>query len=419
MKKRLLSLHVIILFIGMIFLYENVSYIFGYWGFTFNLNIIRCFFSIIALLLFTNLFLQKKIFDFSRVFLIYWLFFIFIPISVLFSVSLINFYLYFCHISFIFLIGFFITFRRKIIFTKKIFKPKSFEKNKYFWFFLSLILSIPLVEILINFNLASFNLFDVYGIRLEARESGNRLIGYLKESLSRVVYPFFLIYGYIHKKWFLFFFGLLSIILVFGSTGALKSIIAIIPISFLFIKSRNYITVQNTLLLLLYFIVFFPLIETLFFETYFLTDLPSRRLLFVPGLFENAYITEYINNSQFYLNSLLKSFNQNPESLTMHIGGKYFDKPEMNANVGLVIDGFINLGYFGVILHAILVYIIIAIINGYKMSPKYFGIFFVYFYYMNTSFIGSLLLTHGLFFLLIFFYFLKTNHESSSYMSKL
>ena len=165
--------------------------------------------------------------------------------------------------------------------------------------------------------------------------------------------------------------------------------------------------------------MFFPLIETLFFETYFLTDLPSRRLLFVPGLFENAYITEYINNSQFYLNSLLKSFNQNPESLTMHIGGKYFDKPEMNANVGLVIDGFINLGYFGVILHAILVYIIIAIINGYKMSPKYFGIFFVYFYYMNTSFIGSLLLTHGLFFLLIFFYFLKTNHESSSYMSKL
>lgn len=418
MKKIILSLHAIIIFIGMLYLYKNVSLAFGYWGFSYELNFSKVFFSIISLLLIIQLSFNKCIYDLNRMFLFYWIFFIFLPITILFSVSLISYYHFFIHFSFIFFVSLIFFLKRQLVFTKNYIKPISFEKNKYLIIIFTLVLSIPLIEVLLNFNIASFNLFDVYGIRLEARDTGNRIIGYLKELLSRVVYPFFMIYGYIHKKWVLFIFGFLSIVLIFGSTGALKSIIVVIPISFLFIKLDFYKKVQNMLLLLVYCLVFLPLIESFFFGTLFLTDLPSRRLFFVPGLIENAYFTEYLDKPQFYMNSILKFFNETPELTTKLIGSKYFDRPEMNANVGIVIDGFINIGYLGVILHAVIIYFSLGLLNGLKINSKYFGIFFVYFYYMNTSFIGTLYLTHGLLFLLIFFYIIKTNHESSSHKSK-
>jgi hypothetical protein len=412
MKKIRLSLHAIIIFIGMLFLYKNVNLFFGYWGFTYDLNFSRIFFSIISLLLIIKLSFKKNIYDFNRIFLFYWIFFVFLPITILFSVSLINYYHFFIHFSFIFFLSLFFSLKRQFIFTKNYIKPISFEKNKFLILCVILVLSTPLIEVLVNFNVASFNLFDVYGIRLEARESGNRIIGYLRELLSRVVYPFFLIYGYIYKKWILFMFGLLSIVLIFGSTGALKSIIVIVPISFLFIKLNSYYKVQDMLLILVYCLVFLPLIETYFFGSFFLTDLPSRRLFFVPGLFENAYFTEYIDKPQFYMNSILKFLNETQELTTKLIGSKYFGKPEMNANVGIVLDGFINIGYFGVILHAVIIYFSLGVLNGLKINPKFFGIFFIYFYYMNTSFIGTLFLTHGFLFLLIFFYIIKTNHKN-------
>ena len=91
----------------------------------------------------------------------------------------------------------------------------------------------------------------------------------------------------------------------------------------------------------------------------------------------------------------------------------------MNANVGVLIDGFLNLSYLGVILHAFIIYISIAIINGIKVKSSYFGVFFIYFYYLNTSFLSTLYLTHGLLFLIVFFYLIKSTHANTSNYPKL
>jgi|TARA_B110000238_G_C16123631_1_gene438218 hypothetical protein len=417
-KKHILSFHIIIIFIGMLYLYGSVSHYFEYWGFTYDLSFNRVLLSIASLLLITNVFLNGYIYDFVQIFLIYWAFFVIIPITILFSVSVINYYHFFLHFSFICIIGLLFTLKRQLVFAKNLIKPISFEHNKFLIVLFSLILSIPLLEVVANFNFLSFNLFDVYDIRKASRESSNTIIGYLKEALSRVVYPFFMIYGYVHKKLFLLIFGLLGIIVVFASTGALKSIIAVIPISFLFIKTVSYKQIQKLLLVLVYCLVFIPIIETYLFGTFFLTDLPSRRLFFVPGLLENSFLLEYTNNPQLYMHSILKFFNDNPEALARNIGNEYFDRPDMNANVGVLLDGFINIGYFGVILHAIIIYFTIGVLNGVKINPKFFGIFFVYFYYINTSFIGTLFLTHGMFFLLVFFYITKLTHENPTHLSK-
>lgn len=418
MKKYLIYIHVIAIYFGMLYLYGVVCEYFYYWGFSFDLDLIRMIMSLITITILI-VFVKHKNDNIINAFMLYWYLFIFLPISVLFSASLINGYHYFLHVCFFSVLGILFNFNKSLIFPDKYIKPIPFVGNKRFVLLFSLLLSIPLMEIFINFNILSFNLYDVYDIRESARESGNKVIGYLKESLSRVIYPFFMIYGFIKRNIFWFLLGFIAIILVFASTGALKSVLAVIPISFLFIRLSNYILVQNRLLILTYCLVFLPIIETLFFGTIFLTDLPSRRLFFVPGLVENAFFIEYGDNPQFYLNSILKFLNENPVSLTKNIGAKYFNRPDMNANIGVLIGGFTNLGFIGVVLHAVIIYLSIAILNGLKISSKYFGIFFVYFYYMNTSFIGTLFLTHGMLFLLIFFYFIKTENESSTYLSKL
>lgn len=419
MKKHLLLIHLIVTFFGLILLYKNVTLIFGYWGFTFEINFFKILISIISLLSTVLIFLKKQQIDFSTVFLTYWIFFIFSPISVLFSCSLIDFRLYIIHILFLFTVGFFLSLKKELIFTKKIIRPRSFENNKFLILLTSFFIALPIISMFPNFTFSSFNLSEIYDVRLEARGTGNKLIGYTKELSSRIIFPFFMIYGYLKKKWILFFLSILLIVFVYGSSGALKSILAVIPVSLFFIKSKNYETVLKKILFICYCLIFLPLLETQFSGTYFLTDLPSRRLFFTAGLLENAYFLEYLNNYQFYTHSFLKFFNPNPESIPKLIGAKYFGRPEMNANVGVLIDGFLNLSYLGVILHAFIIYISIAIINGIKVKSSYFGVFFIYFYYLNTSFLSTLYLTHGLLFLIVFFYLIKSTHANTSNYPKL
>jgi hypothetical protein len=192
----------------------------------------------------------------------------------------------------------------------------------------------------------------------------------------------------------------------------LKSILGVIPVVLLFINSKDYFNIKNKLLFLIFVLLILPLFEYYYVGTYFLTDLPVRRLFFVPGLFEASYLEEFVSDPQFYSNGFLRSFNDKPYSMTKHIGGKYFGKPDMNANVGLVIGGFINLNFIGVALHALLVYVCLAFINGLKVKPQYFGILFVYFYYFNTSFIGTLFLTHGFLALIYTLYIFYDNEKS-------
>ena len=392
--------------------YEIVSIHFGYWGFTNQLNYTNVFISIIIIIIFINLFFQNSKNDLVHVFKFYWFYFVVIPVLVLFSCETVPFLLLSIHIFYFSFICILFSLKRSILIKPIFLKRFAFRNSINLFLFITIVLFIPFLFFGEGFNWKAFNVLNVYEIRLESREISNPIIGYIKEVCSRVFLPILLVYGILKRNIIYIIIAIFGIIYIYASTGALKSILVVIPVVLLFINSKDYFNIKNKLLFLIFVLLILPLFEYYYVGTYFLTDLPVRRLFFVPGLFEASYLEEFVSDPQFYSNGFLRSFNDKPYSMTKHIGGKYFGKPDMNANVGLVIGGFINLNFIGVALHALVVYVCLAFINGLKVKPQYFGILFVYFYYFNTSFIGTLFLTHGFLALIYTLYIFYDNEKS-------
>lgn len=417
--KKTNYLFLIFLFFGLLILYRKVSFYFDYWGFTFDIIHENIFFSIFLIFVLNKV--SNKLFknDLIYVFIKFWLVFVILPILVLYSSGLISFNLTLAHLLFYFLFLIFTNFKRSISLKEQIFPIifLSFKNNKILLLFFVILLMLPLYSVFSNFNLNSFSLKDIYDVRVQARADSNLIIGYLREPLARVVFPFLMIYGLKNNLKLLVFIGFSLIIMIYASTGALKSILAVIPVSIIFYSSSDYFIIIRKILIIVTFLVFIPILENIVFDTFFIGDLPSRRLFFVPGLMENAYLEEFKNSFQFYQNSFLKFFNENSNSITNMIGAKYFSKPDMNANVGVVTDGFINIGFIGVAFHSFIIYLILAFINSFRISPKYFGIFFVYFYYFNTSFLSTLLFTHGLIFLVFFLFIFREFNNKKKLLS--
>ena len=278
---------------------------------------------------------------------------------------------------------------------------------------LAIILLLPFISSFNNFSWASFLQSELYAIRFSARETESFLMGYFKAPLVRVLLPILFVYATTKRKYILMAIIGLIITLIYGSTGAVKSIIVVIPIILFFVSSKTYLQIQKRLFLIIFILLTLSIFETAIIGSYFITDIPNRRLFFVPGFLENNYITEFKDNYLFYKSSYLDFlFSEKNVRVTQIIGGKYLGDYSINANVGVLMDGFINLGYIGVFIHALVIGLAIRALNSMKIKPAFFGLFFVYFYYVNTSFLGTLLITHGFLFLIISSkFFLKNQHQ--------
>ena len=96
----------------------------------------------------------------------------------------------------------------------------------------------------------------------------------------------------------------------------------------------------------------------------------------------------------------------------MHVGEVVMGREGVSANVGLITEGFFSLNFFGVFLHSLFMGLLFVVLKQMKIRPVFFGLIFVYIYYLNTSFLTVLLLTHGLLFFLIFaYFFLNKDYE--------
>lgn len=406
MKKRDLYyiFKTVLIYVLQLQVYRQIESVFNYFGFVFNPNYDTIFKSIFFLLLSIPLVLYKNRDDLKGVFLKYWHFFVFIPNTVLLLSGTTSLFLTTLHIIFL------TTIKAVFLGYKKIYLKAFFIKSSQplkretlqTLFIVSILIFIPFLQVLPNFDFRAFTMDEIYTVRVDARSEGNRLIGYLRAPLVRVILPALIIISLLMKRRLYTLIGVLLIILIYASTGALKSILAIIPLVFIFIGCKTHSSVVKRLHYMLASMLIIAILEKYFFDTIFISNMPNRRLLFFPGLLEEAYVLEFKDNFQYYKNSILSFFNSNPISLTKGIGGEYFGRPEMNANVGVVMDGFLNLGISGVFLHAIIIGFSILFLNTLNIKPGFMGLILAYFYYMNTSFIGSLFLTHGFLFLLFF-----------------
>jgi len=129
-----------------------------------------------------------------------------------------------------------------------------------------------------------------------------------------------------------------------------------------------------------------------------------RRVFFVPSLLNEFYFDFYKDSHLYLSHSIFSSFiDYNYDMSPAHtIADVYFHKPKMNANNGIISDGFMNFGYAGVVIYSLIFSLIFAFINSIKLNPKYFGLFVFYMLTFISSALLTVMLTHGFFLVLIF-----------------
>lgn len=297
----------------------------------------------------------------------------------------------------------------------KVYKVKKIDiDNKYSYIIiicLSIILIFPFLSNLSNISLKNLLLIDVYDTRGSIDNSSN-IIGYLISPISRVIYPFLLVYFIHNKRYLMSSVIFILILLMFLLNGAIKSIMfgAIVCLFFYIFKYKG----KNTLYLVVLYII--SLISIFLYKVFGIYKIADylRRVFFTPANLFNVYQKYFENNFTHFTHSRIsKIFNVNSfeGSLPKYIGENVIGTKNLVANVGIFVEGYLSFGIIGFIISSILFVLFIYVIRSLSLDNRYFGMLFVYIYIINTSFIETLLITHGLIVFIIICWFIIPNKK--------
>jgi hypothetical protein len=129
----------------------------------------------------------------------------------------------------------------------------------------------------------------------------------------------------------------------------------------------------------------------------------AQRLFFMSSLLDIYYFDFFEGKPLYWSSSFLKPFLTYPYDIppAFLIGKEYFGNAEIQANNGIISDGYTNFGMLGVLFNILVTVIIIRIIDAQKISHRFFGVFFIMFTTFQSSALSTLLLTHGIVILLL------------------
>ena len=280
------------------------------------------------------------------------------------------------------------------------------------------LLFIPIfIRYLPRINFSNLLLENVYETRFAFRDIEDPYFGYLRGPLSRVILPSLMIIAIINRKFWLAFLSGAMILFIF-LVGALKSVFIGLFAAIIFLWGRRFIDKAYILVYILLGITIVGTVVFLLTDNTFLVSSFVRRVMFTPALIDNYYY-DYFGNDPLYWshNAIGRLFYDYPldQAPNMYIGENAYGKKGVSANVGLVTEGFFSLNYLGVFLHSLFAGFLFIVLKQIRINPVFFGIVFVYIYYLNTSFLTVLLITHGLlFFVLYAYFFLNKDYDEKA-----
>jgi len=184
-------------------------------------------------------------------------------------------------------------------------------------------------------------------------------------------------------------------------------LVVLIFYRFSFAQSVKFIVKYSSLLVVLFTIV-------AIFGYDYPWILSFRRVHFIPTLLDICYLDFFEGNYLYWSESILKSFVEYPYDMraTNLIGETYFNRPDMSANNGLISEGYMNFGTWGVLINTVIVGSYFAILNSLKIPAKYFGLFVLTMFSFLSSSVFTVLLTHGGLALLIVSVFILNNKKN-------
>ena len=245
-----------------------------------------------------------------------------------------------------------------------------------------------------HLNLKNLVLLDVYETRRAIGDLSNPYFGYTYSLFTKTVIPLFLIFALEAKNRLMTGFAVLYLLL-FYLFGAHKTVYAGLIVVFVFYGLSYYSAVSKILKWSNILIVLSMLLAIVGFDLLWIYTF--RRVHFIPTLLDICYLDFFKDNYLYWSNSVLKSFFDYPYTVThAHmIGGAYFDSPDMDANNGLISDGFMNWGTWGVLINIFIVAIYFMVLNSLRIAPKYFGLYVLVIFSFISSSTPTVMLTHG------------------------
>lgn len=403
---------IILLYVTLIFGYYYVFQLFNYEGFHFEISFSKSVISSLIILL--AIFATKNInSNFTYLLYVSVLIIYVIPVGVYYQFDKDAYFLQLFHVA-IFSLFIYLTRNLKI---KPIAKPFKLYSTKYANIILLIIICILILffaKYIRYISLSNLLLENVYETRLVFRElqTGRSLTGYIFSPLARVLLPSLLIISLDRKNFAVTLFAVVLILYLY-LTGSLKSILFGLFCVFLFYSGDAFQKIFRFVLILIVGIAF-GIIVYQYYEYSIIIDAIVRRVFFIPSLLDTEYYTFFKNNFTYWSHNPLGNLFLDYEYdsvITMYIGENVFGDQGLNANVGIITEGYFSFGTIGVIVHLLIITFSFVLLKSLKISIKYFGIIFIYIYIMNTSLITQFYAGHGFLFLLIFsIYFLSSKH---------
>jgi hypothetical protein len=262
---------------------------------------------------------------------------------------------------------------------------------------ISLLLFVPIAcRYGIAMNLKTLRLSEIYETRQSFSESMDGWLNYFYHIEAKTLIPVTLIFFMLRKQYaiaVLCFFLLLYLYVISGNKLVYFTSIAVV---FFYCTGRTYSSkINNFFFLLLLLFAAFPLIDIFILPEPILAGTFVNRFLFIPALLTNFYF-DFFNGHPFYFaeTNLFNHFVKSPYDMEIGflITREYWGAPMAYANNGIVSDGFMNLGYLGVLVFSFAFTALFGLFNSLKLHKGYFGVYFSYvFLILSTPFLGCIL----------------------------
>ena len=265
---------------------------------------------------------------------------------------------------------------------------------------------IPFVYIFgADFSLNTFLLNDISKSRDYYDENSSTLINYLYNWLVKAVVPLLLIYFLIHRQYRFALICIVALLYLYIISGNKLVYITSFVMLFFFFVGKGYLSkIKYFSLALLLALLVLPLVDHYVLHNHSLKGIFVMRMLFLPAQLNHFYF-DFFNGQPLYFaeSSFFKLFVSYPydKPVGFVIAETYFKTSDMNANNGIISDGFMNLGYIGIALNILIVSGIFLFFNSISPDSRYLGIFFVIIFMLLSVPMLSIFITSGLWIILL------------------
>lgn len=215
----------------------------------------------------------------------------------------------------------------------------------------------------------ALSLRDVYGVRDEfgSASSSAPLLGYLLPLLTNVINPAIMAKGVLGRRVVVFLVGAVGQAIIYSSTGQ-KSVLFYVPVAIgvgLLFRGKGR-PPGSRILVAITGAASFGFVLDWLTGSRFWSSLLVRRVMVVPGALTGAYVAVFEGLPRMNFSEILP-FVDSPYGDTRPVfivGEAFFGDPDNAANVNIFGHGYLNLGYPGMFIEALIMALLLVFANA-------------------------------------------------------